>query len=61
MGLPNTDGELVMTNQLDILVVDKQRNTAVVIDVATPSDCNIRKKEHHKLEKKHTHTYISPI
>uniref|UniRef100_A0A672HX89 C-type lectin domain-containing protein n=1 Tax=Salarias fasciatus TaxID=181472 RepID=A0A672HX89_SALFA len=39
-----------MPNQPDI-VVDKQQKTAVVIDVAIPSDGNIRKKEHEKVEK----------
>uniref|UniRef100_A0A3B5PPD0 Reverse transcriptase domain-containing protein n=1 Tax=Xiphophorus maculatus TaxID=8083 RepID=A0A3B5PPD0_XIPMA len=43
--------KMVMANQPDIVVVDKQQRKAVVIDVAIPSDCNIRKKEHEKLEK----------
>lgn len=37
--------------EIDIVVVDKQRKTAAVIDVAIPSDINIRKKEYKKLEK----------
>ena len=31
--------------------MDKQQRKAVVIDIAIPSDSNIRKKEHEKLEK----------
>ncbi|TWW72943.1 hypothetical protein D4764_15G0003370 [Takifugu flavidus] len=42
---------MVVTDQPDIVVVDKHRKTVVVIDVAIPSDNNIRKKEHEKLEK----------
>lgn len=42
-------GMLVMANQPDILVVDKQRKKATVITV--PSDSNFRKKEHNKLDK----------
>ena len=33
------------------MVVDKHHRTAVVVDVAIPSNGNIRKKEHEKLEK----------
>ena len=33
------------------MVVYKQQRKAVVIDVAIPSDSNIKKKEHEKLEK----------
>lgn len=33
------------------VVVDKQKKTAIVTDVAKPSDSNIRKKEHVNLEK----------
>ena len=40
-----------MANQPDIVVVDKERKRAVVIDVAIPADANIRKKEHKKVEK----------
>ncbi len=40
-----------MANQPDIVLIDKQQKKAVVIDVAIPSDSNIRKKEHEKLEK----------
>lgn len=36
--------KLVMSNQPDI-VAGKQRNTAVVIDVAMQNNCKIRKKE----------------
>ncbi len=42
---------MVMANQPDIVVVDKEQRKAVVVDIAIPSDCNIRKKEHEKLEK----------
>uniref|UniRef100_A0A3B3HW39 Reverse transcriptase domain-containing protein n=1 Tax=Oryzias latipes TaxID=8090 RepID=A0A3B3HW39_ORYLA len=42
---------MVMANQPDIVVVDKEQRKAVVVDVAVPSDGNIRKKEHEKLEK----------
>ena len=39
---------MVMVNQLDIIVVEKEhRNMA---DMAIPSDCNILKKEHEKVE-----------
>ncbi|XP_078808275.1 uncharacterized protein LOC144994388 [Oryzias latipes] len=41
---------MVMANQPDIVVVDKEQRKAVVVDVAVPSDGNIRKKEHEKLE-----------
>ena len=43
--------KLVMANQPDIVVVDKEQKTVTVVDVAIPSDSNIRKKEHQKLEK----------
>ena len=39
-----------MPNQPDIVLSDKQQKKAVVIDVAIPSNSNIRKKEHEKLE-----------
>lgn len=42
---------LVMANEPEIVVVDKQRKTAVVIDIVVLSNGNIRKKEHVKLEK----------
>ncbi|KAJ0057310.1 hypothetical protein NL108_002264 [Boleophthalmus pectinirostris] len=42
---------MVMVNQPDIVVVDKKQSRAVVVDIAIPSDGNIRKKEHEKLEK----------
>ena len=35
----------VLANQPDIVVVDKQKKEAVVIDIAVPSDSNIKKKE----------------
>ncbi|TWW61030.1 hypothetical protein D4764_05G0011200 [Takifugu flavidus] len=34
-----------------VVVIEKHQKTVVVIDVAIPSDSNIRKKEHEKLEK----------
>lgn len=37
--------KLVMVNQLDIVAMDKQRKTVVVIDAAIPSESNIRKKQ----------------
>lgn len=40
-----------MTNQLEIVVVDKQRTT-VATEVALPNDRNIRKKKHEKVENK---------
>ena len=43
-------GKLVMANQSDTVVVDKLQKKAVVIDVAVPSDSNIKKKEDKKLE-----------
>ncbi|KAF7648097.1 hypothetical protein LDENG_00161950, partial [Lucifuga dentata] len=39
-----------VANQPDMVVVNKEQKRAVVIDVAIPSDGNIRKKEHEKLE-----------
>ncbi len=41
--------KLVMANQLDIVLIDKQQKKAVVIDEANPSDSKIRKKKHTKL------------
>ena len=43
--------KMVVVSRPDIVVVDKSEKTAVVLDVAIPSDNNIRKKEHEKLEK----------
>ena len=40
----------VMANQPDIMVVDKEQRKAVVVDVAVPSDGNIRRKKHEKLD-----------
>ena len=42
---------MVLSNQLDIVIIDKQEKNMVEVDVAIPSDGNIRKKEHKKLEK----------
>ena len=41
----------VLANQPDIVIVDKQKKEAAVIEVAVPSDSNMRKKEYKKLEK----------
>ncbi|KAF7647953.1 hypothetical protein LDENG_00164190, partial [Lucifuga dentata] len=43
--------KLLLANQPDMVVVDKEQKKAVVIDVAVPADSNIRKKEHEKIEK----------
>lgn len=52
MTLPDTDKQ-VLANQPDIMIVqvDIEQKTALVIDVAVPSDHSIRMKEHEKLEK----------
>ncbi|TWW61003.1 hypothetical protein D4764_05G0010930 [Takifugu flavidus] len=42
--------KMVVANQPDIVVVNKHQKTVVVIDVAIPSDSNIRKNEHEKLK-----------
>uniref|UniRef100_A0A3P9HPM2 Gypsy retrotransposon integrase-like protein 1 n=1 Tax=Oryzias latipes TaxID=8090 RepID=A0A3P9HPM2_ORYLA len=42
---------MVMANQPDIVAVDKEQRKDVVVDVAVPSEGNIRKKEHENLEK----------
>lgn len=42
---------LVMANQLDITVVNKQKKMVIVIDVAILSDNNFRNMEHEKFEK----------
>ncbi|TWW73335.1 hypothetical protein D4764_15G0007290 [Takifugu flavidus] len=42
-GLEIQADKMVVANQPDIVVVDKHRKTVVVIDVAIPSDSNIRK------------------
>lgn len=41
----------MIANKPPMAVMDKQRKKAVVINVATLSDSNIREKEHEKLEK----------
>ena len=43
--------KILVANQLDIVVVDKQEKKAVVVGVAISSDSNIRKEEHEKLKK----------
>ena len=40
-----------MANQPDIVMVNKNQRAAVVVDVATLTDGQIRKKEHKKFEK----------
>lgn len=40
-----------MSNQPNIMVVDKHQKTVVVIDIEVPSDSNIRQKEYVRLEK----------
>ena len=42
---------LITHHQFDWVVVDKRQRTAVVVDVAIPSEDNVRKKEHEKLKK----------
>ena len=46
-----SQSRLVMTNQSDIMVIDKHQKTAVVIDIVNPSGRNVRKMEHEMLEK----------
>ncbi|GAA6084028.1 uncharacterized protein LOC106513546, partial [Tachysurus ichikawai] len=41
----------LLANQPDIVMVDKEQKMAVVIDVETPAESNIRKKEREKAEK----------
>ncbi len=43
--------KMVIANQPDTVVMDKQQKTAVVIDVAILSDSYIGKQEHEKIEK----------
>ena len=43
--------KILVAIQQDIAVVDRQGKKTVIIDVVTPSDSNIRKKEHENLEK----------
>ena len=43
--------KMMGANQQDIVMVNKSDLQAVGVDVAIPSDGNIRKKEHKKLEK----------
>lgn len=45
---------MVVGNQMDIMVANKFKKK-VVVDVAIPSDSNIGKKEHKKLEKYQRH------
>ncbi len=41
----------VMANQPDIVIIDKHKKEATIIDVAIPNDSNIKKKEQEKVEK----------
>jgi hypothetical protein len=41
----------VQANQPDIVIVDKESKKAVIIDIAVPSDFNIKSKEQEKIEK----------
>ena len=43
--------KLLLVNQLDIVVVDREQKRAVGIDVAIPADSNIRKIKHERIEK----------
>lgn len=38
--------KMVMVNQPDVEVVDKEQRKSNVVDVPAPNDDNIRKKEH---------------
>lgn len=38
---------------MGLQIPDKEQKTAVAIDVATPSDGNIKEKVHEKIEKHH--------
>lgn len=49
MGLPCPEVQADTDCQPDIVVVDKKQKIVVVLDVAVPSDSNI--KEYEKLEK----------
>ena len=41
----------VRANQPDIVIVDKDKKEATIIDIAIPNDVNIREKEHEKIDK----------
>ena len=49
MGLLHLYWQHVLTNQTDIMAVDKENQRAIIIDIAVPSDYNIASKE--KVEK----------
>ena len=51
MGLLDPHNKLVIANQPDIVLVDRQEKKAVVVDTIVPSDSNIKKKEHKKYGK----------
>ena len=40
-----------MANQTDIVVVDKLQKKAAIIDIATPNDSKMKRKEHKKRKK----------
>ena len=42
--------KLVMANQPDIVLIDKKQQKAVVIDIVIPSDSNIWRKDHEKID-----------
>lgn len=50
MDLPHLDRK-ENAGKLHVVVVDKNRKSALVIDIAIPSKRKIRKKEYEKLEK----------
>ena len=45
MGLPDPDRQEGTGYQPDIVIIDKQKKEAVVIDIVVPSDSNIKKKK----------------
>lgn len=47
----NNQGKIseLVASQPDMVMVDKEQKTAVVIDMAIPADCNVRMKEHEKI------------
>lgn len=46
-----TERKMLVVNQPEIMVVNKQVKTASVADVTNPSDSNMRQKEQKKLKK----------
>jgi hypothetical protein len=41
----------VIANQPDIVLIDKSKKKAIIIDIAIPNDVNIKSKEHEKITK----------